>query len=412
MKMEIEKLKQRIETVVPTLNEKQRRIYLASEAITAGYGGITRVHELTGVSRSVLHDGIREIRSNDEIMRDTERVRREGGGRKKVIEKEPEIKRRVLDIVESHTKGDPERVLLHTSKSLRKIAEEINKLDQENPKISHMTVKNILVENEYTMQGNRKEISITECHPDRNAQFEYINYQCKEAVKAKNPVLSIDAKKKENIGNFKNKGAEYHKKGEAVRVLDHDFPLKELGKATPYGVYDIFKNEGFVNVGISSDTAEFAVNSIRKWWEIKGQFDYSHSDEIVITADSGGSNGCRNRLWKTQIQQLANELDKKITVLHYPAGTSKWNKIEHRLFSFISRNWRGRPLDSLAVIVSLIGSTKTSKGLTVDCVVDVNSYEKGIKISDHDLHSVNIYHHLFHGDWNYTIFPCSFIPIL
>ena len=407
--MVIEMLKQRIETVLPTLNEKQRRIYLASEAMTSGYGGVTRIHEITGVSRSAIHGGIREIKSNDEIIADKDKIRRAGGGRKKVIETKPEIASQILEIVESHTKGDPERALIWTSKSLRNIAGEINKSDPENPKISRMTVGNILQENEYTLQSNKKEISGTESHPDRNSQFEYINYQCKEAEKTGTPVLSIDAKKKEKIGNFENNGVEYHKKGEAPKVLDHDFPIKELGKATPYGVYDIFKNEGFVNVGISSDTSEFAVNSIRKWWEIKGQFEYAHSDEIIITADSGGSNGCRNRLWKTELQNLANELDKKITVLHYPAGTSKWNKIEHRLFSFISRNWRGRPLDSLAVIVSLIGSTKTSKGLTVDCIVDANSYEKGIKVSDKELDNVNIYNHLFHGDWNYTIFPHYYI---
>ena len=398
-------IKQRIETVVPTLNEKQRRIYLASEAMAAGRGGVTRIHEITGVSRSAIHDGIREIESNDEIMREKDRIRRAGGGRKKIIERQPEIASQILGIVEAHTKGDPESVLTYTSKSLRNIAGEVNKSDPENPKVCPMTVGSILRENDYTLQSNKKEISGAEVHPDRDSQFEYINSQCKEAQKAGNPVLSIDAKKKENIGNFKNNGVEYHKKGEGTKVSDHDFPTKELGKATPYGVYDIFKNKGFVNVGISSDTSEFAVNSIRKWWEIKGQFDYCDSDEIVITADSGGSNGNRNRLWKTELQNLADDLDKKITVLHYPAGTSKWNKIEHRLFSFISRNWRGRPLDSLAVIVSLIGSTKTSKGLTVDCVVDSNSYEKGIKVSDDALDAVNIFKHLFHGDWNYTIFP-------
>jgi len=403
--MVIEMIKQRIETVMPTLNEKQRRIYLASEALTAGYGGITAVHKITGIARSVIHDGIREIKTDDEIMREKDRIRRAGGGRKKVIEKEPEIESQIIEIVESHTKGDPERVLIWTSKSLRNIAEEINKPDPENPKISRMTIRDALIKNEYTLQANRKEITVTESHADRDSQFEYINKQCNEAIKDGKPVLSIDAKKKENIGNFKNNGAEYHKKGEAVKVLDHDFPIKELGKATPYGVYDIFRNEGFVNVGISSDTAEFAANSIRKWWEIKGHYDYCDSDEIIITADSGGSNGSRNRLWKTELQKLADELNRKITVLHYPAGTSKWNKIEHRLFSFISRNWRGRPLDSLAVIVNLIGSTKTSKGLTVDCVVDKNIYEKGIKISDSQLNDVNIYNHLFHGDWNYTIFP-------
>jgi len=400
-----EMLKERIETVLPTLNEKQRRIYLASEAMTAGYGGVTRIHEITGVSRSAIQDGIREIKSSDEIIVDKGRIRRMGGGRKKIIESQPEITNQILDIVEAHTKGDPESVLRYTSKSLRNIAGEVNKPDPENPKVSPMTVGSILRENEYTLQSNRKEISGSEVHPDRDSQFEYISKQCKEAIKDGKPVLSIDAKKKENIGNFKNNGVEYHKKGESVKVLDHDFPIKELGKATPYGIYNIFKNEGFVNVGISSDTSEFAVNSIRKWWEIKGQSDYCDSDEIIITADSGGSNGNRNRLWKTELQNLADELGKKITVLHYPAGTSKWNKIEHRLFSFISRNWRGRPLGSLAVIVSLIGSTKTSKGLTVDCIVDGNSYEKGIKISDSELDSVNIYKHLFHGDWNYTIFP-------
>jgi hypothetical protein len=255
------------------------------------------------------------------------------------------------------------------------------------------------------LQANRKDLPIQKHHPDRNEQFEYINEQAKIFFLNGAPVISIDAKKKELVGNFKNQGGEYYKAGEAEKVYDHDFPIQELGKATPYGVYDIFKNAGFVNVGVSNDTAEFAVESIRKWWMMTGKERYSNAEEIMITADSGGSNGYRVRLWKAEIQRLANEIHKKITVLHFPPGTSKWNKIEHRLFSFISKNWRGKPLISLAVIVNLISATKTEKGLKVDCVYDEKEYKKGIEVTEEEFDALNIRQHAFHGEWNYTIMP-------
>jgi hypothetical protein len=257
----------------------------------------------------------------------------------------------------------------------------------------------------YSLQGNRKDIPINGQHADRDVQFKYINKMAKLFFLKGVPVLSVDAKKKENIGNFKNSGEEYHKKGNAPKVLDHDFPIEELGKATPYGIYDIFKNHGFVNVGVSADTAEFAVESLRKWQSIIGSKTYPESKEILITADCGGSNGYRTRLWKVELQRLSNELKKKITVLHFPPGTSKWNKIEHRLFSFISKNWRGQPLVSLAVIVDLIGSTKTDTGLKVDCVIDRSSYPRGIEVSNEEFNSIKIKRHKFHGDWNYSISP-------
>ena len=305
-------------------------------------------------------------------------------------------------IIEPHIKGDPMTFLTWCSKSLRHIEKA---LEDEGYDVSYVTIAKILRDEDYTLQANRKELSTQKESPDRNRQFEYINEQTRLFFLKDAPVLSVDAKKKENIGNFKNSGAEYHKSGDAPKVLDHDFPIEELGKATPYGIYDIFKNEGFVSVSISKDTAEFAVESIRKWWNIVGHMQYPDAKEMLITADCGGSNGYRVRLWKAELQILANELDKKITVVHFPPGTSKWNKIEHRLFSFISKNWRGRPLISLAVIVSLIGSTTTDKGLKVDCVVDDGEYERGVEITDEEFDSIVIKPHKFHGEWNYTISP-------
>jgi hypothetical protein len=257
----------------------------------------------------------------------------------------------------------------------------------------------------YTLQADRKDITVNVQHPDRNAQFEYINEQAKKFFRKGVPILSIDAKKKEKIGNFANKGREYYQKGKGPKVLDHDFPIPELGSAVPYGVYDIFTNHGFVSVGISADTAEFAVQTIRKWWKLVGSIAYPKAKEILITADSGGSNGYRVRLWKARLQILADELGIEITVLHFPPGTSKWNKIEHRLFAFISKNWRGRPLISLALIVNLIGSTKIGDGNKVECVIDRHKYERGIEISDEEFDAINIKHHKFHGEWNYKIMP-------
>ena len=257
----------------------------------------------------------------------------------------------------------------------------------------------------YGLQADKKTLTVTPSHPDRDKQFEHINSETSKALATGSPVISIDAKKKENIGNFKNTGQTYQPHKTPVEVLDHDFPIKELGKATPFGVYNIFTNQGFVNVGISADTAVFAVESIRKWWYSEGAHDYSDSPEIVITADCGGSNGYRNRLWKYELQKFANEISKPIKILHYPPGTSKWNKIEHRLFSFISKNWQGMPLISSAVIVSLIGATKNEKGLSVTCVLDEATYEPGLKVTDDEFDAINIFPANFHGEWNYSIIP-------
>jgi hypothetical protein len=305
------------------------------------------------------------------------------------------------DLIKGYTKGDPMKPLMWTSKSVRNLEKA---LKDKGYSIGYVTVSGLLKSLGYSLQANRKDLAIQKQHPERNEQFEYINEQAKVSFLNGVPVLSIDAKKKEKVGNFKNSGEEYCKTGNAEKVLDHDFLIEELGKATPYGIYDIFKNAGFVSVGVSKDTAEFAVESIRKWWRMVGKDVYPDAEEIMITADSGGSNGYRVRLWKVELQHLANEIQKRITVLHFPPGTSKWNKIEHRLFSFISKNWRGKPLISLAVIVNLIGST-TAKGLKVDCVIDNNVYEGGREVSDDEFKAINIRQHTFHGEWNYAIAP-------
>jgi hypothetical protein len=397
-----EELKSRIKRMLPVLNERQRRIFLATEALSFGHGGVKTVSEMSGVSRVTIIEGKKEIKKSEQNLLPVGRCRQTGAGRKPITEKHQGLIEAIGRIIEPHTKGDPMTFLTWCSKSLRHIEKE---LEYEGFDVSYVTIAKILKDEGFSLQANRKELAIQKGAPDRNAQFEYINKQTGLFFIRNAPVLSIDSKKKENIGNFKNSGREYHKSGDAPKVLDHDFPLKELGKATPYGVYDIFKNEGFVSVGISKDTAEFAVESIRKWWRIIGHKEYPDANEMLLTADSGGSNGYRVRLWKAELQILANELNKKITVVHFPPGTSKWNKIEHRLFSFISKNWRGQPLISLAVIVSLIGSTVTEKGLKVDCVVDEVEYERGVEVSDEEFNSIVIKPHKFHGEWNYTISP-------
>ena len=395
-------LRNRISQLLPILDERQRRIFLATEAMAIGHGGVKTVSEISGVSHVTIIEGKKELNRNEHIILPIGRCRQAGGGRKTAVEKSKGLIEAIKRIVEPHTKGDPMTFLTWCSKSLRNIEEALIK---EGFDVSYVTISKILREEGYNLQANRKELSIQKSHADRDAQFQYINEQAGLFFIKQAPVLSIDAKKKETIGNFKNGGREYYRSGEAPKVLDHDFPIKELGKATPYGIYDIFKNEGFVSVGISKDTAEFAVESIRKWWGIVGCKEYPKAKEILLTADSGGSNGYRVRLWKAELQILANELKKKITVVHFPPGTSKWNKVEHKLFSFISKNWRGQPLISLAVIVSLIGSTRTDKGLKVDCVIDDGEYERGVDISDEEFDSINIKPHLFHGEWNYTISP-------
>ena len=393
---------ERIRNTISFLNERQRRLYLANEAKAIGYGGITQVSKVSGVSRVTITQGMAEINSEEYQAKAQTRSRKKGGGRKPIEAKNPEIIPELEKLLEPYTKGDPMNPLKWTSKSMRALE---NALAQKGYRISDTVIAEMMKKLGYSLQANRKDLAIKPSHPDRNAQFEYINKTALEQMAAGQPVISIDAKKKENVGNFKNTGAEYSLKREPLKVLDHDFPIKELGKATPYGIYDIMKNAGFVNVGISSDTAEFAVESIKKWWQEVGQEAYPGAKSIYITADSGGSNGVRVRLWKVKLQELSNELGLTLKISHFPAGTSKWNKIEHRLFSFISKNWRGKPLISLAVIVSLIGSTTTDTGLTVKCVVDHNEYKKGIEVSNEELANVNLVRDDFHGDWNYSIAP-------
>jgi len=394
-------LKMKIETMLPELNERQRRLFLAAEARAIGYGGITQVSRISGVSRVTITQGISDLDDNNNDEINLIECRRRGGGRKPVELIQPGIREAIENLIEAHTKGDPMALLLWTSKSVRNIS---SSLKVKGYSASHVLVAAMLKAMGYTLQADRKDITISTQHPDRNAQFEYINKQAKLAYRKGIPVLSIDAKKKEKIGNFANNGREYHKKGLAPKVLDHDFPLKELGNAIPYGIYDIFKNQGFVSVGISADTAEFAVQTLRKWWQMVGRKTYPKAKEMLITADSGGSNGSRVRLWKSELQILADELKIKITVLHFPPGTSKWNKIEHRLFSFISKNWRGKPLVSLALIVNLIGSTKIG-GNKIDCIVDKHEYKRGIEISDDEFEAIKLKPHEFHGEWNYSILP-------
>jgi len=401
-KEEREAIENRILPILPILDERQRRLFLANEAKALGYGGVTAIHEITGISRVTLIEGIKQLNNVTKDALEVGRCRVKGAGRKNVTEKQSGLINKLLEILEANTKGDPMSPLLWTSKSLRNIQKELVAIGYN---ISHLTLAKLIRDEGYSLQANRKDLAIQRHHPERDEQFRFINRQCKLFFACGNPVISIDSKKKENVGNFKNDGVEYNKKGDAVKVLDHDFPIKELGKATPYGVYDIFRNEGFVSVGISSDTAEFAVETIRKWWRIVGEHKYPHSSELLVTADCGGSNGYRVRLWKARLQVLANELGMNITIVHFPPGTSKWNKVEHRLFSFISKNWRGRPLLTLAVIVNLIKSTNTNEGLKVECVLDENEYNRSIEVSDKEFNAINIKPHSFHGEWNYTIRP-------
>ncbi|GHU21094.1 hypothetical protein FACS189475_10310 [Betaproteobacteria bacterium] len=393
---------ERIRQTLPLLDERQRRLYLANEAKAIGYGGVTQVSKISGVSRVTITRGLKEVAKSGSVPLKDKRVRKEGGGRKLTEEKDPSVLRDLELLLATSTKGNPMNPLLWSSKSMRKLE---SALRDKGHIVSDTTLAVLLKMQGYSLQSNKKELAMKPSHVDRDAQFEHINQKAKSYLERGEPVISIDAKKKENIGNFKNSGAEYRKKGEAAKVLDHDFPIEELGKATPYGIYDIMKNAGFVNVGVSGDTAEFAVESIRKWWERIGSKRYPDSKSLYITADSGGSNGYRVRLWKVKLQELSNATGLDLVVSHFPAGTSKWNKIEHKLFSFISKNWRGKPLLSLAVIINLIGATTTKTGLTVECVADHGTYKKGISVSDEALAAVNMVPDEFHGEWNYTIKP-------
>jgi hypothetical protein len=382
------------------LNERARRLLAGAHAKALGHGGIAEVSRQTGLAPATVRAGVRELEQPDTSWTPG-RVRRPGGGRKKTVDKDPTLKRDLEQLIKPVTRGDPESPLLWVAKSVRKLAAE---LQSQGHQVSRRIVAELLDELGYSLQANRKTREGGQ-HPDRNAQFEYINEAVNRQIATGNPAISVDTKKKELVGDFKNAGREWRPKGDPEPVRVHDFKIPELGKVAPYGIYDISRNTGWVSVGIDNDTAEFSVQSIRTWWNEIGKANYPSSSSLLITADCGGSNGARVRLWKLELQKFADELQMPITVAHLPPGTSKWNKIEHRLFSFISQNWRGKPLISHAAIVSLIAATTTETGLTVRAKLDSASYTKGRKVTDQQMASINIRHHDFHGEWNYTISP-------
>ena len=395
-------IKEKYDQVRGSLNERSRRIWAASEAIALGHGGIATVQRATGIAKTTVRRGIDEIKNGENEKNPGSRVRRKGAGRKKLEDCDSKLVRELESLVNPETRGDPESPLLWTTKSTRKLA---GALAERSFTVSHVKVAQLLKSLGYSLQAPRK-TNEGKSHPDRDEQFKYINSQTKEFQNRGLPVISVDAKKKELIGKFANGGREYQPKGSPCEVEVYDFLSIADGRATPYGVYDIVQNTGWVNVGISKDTAQFAVATIRNWWNEMGSGKYKKARKLLIHADGGGSNGSRNRLWKFELQQFATEMNLEVTVSHFPPGTSKWNKIEHRLFSQISKNWRGKPLESLEVIVSLIGSTSTKNGLNVTASIDPNTYEGGIKISDKELRDIFLERHEFHGnDWNYTIKP-------
>ncbi len=389
----------RFDALEPFLNERDRRLFAASEARAAGRGGIAAVSRTTGMARSTIGRGLADLRSG--AVRCSDRVRRMGGGQKPATETQPGILEALNDLVEPSIRGDPEAPLRWVSKSQRHLSAA---LAERGFIAGQKLVGRLLKRLNFSLQANCKTREGAN-HPDRNAQFEHINAEVKAFQASGQPVISVDTKKKELVGDFKNGGRELRLKGNPEPVRVHDFAIPELGKAVPYGIYDVSANAGFVNVGISADTGEFSVASIRRWWYAVGAPRYPDARKILINADCGGSNGARLRLWKRELQVLADELRIEITVCHVPPGTSKWNKIEHRLFSFITQNWRGKPLISYLVIVQLIASTTTDSGLTVACQLDENDYAKGTKVTDAEMAALNIQPAVFHGEWNYTIAP-------
>jgi hypothetical protein len=400
--MEKNLIGERFDLISWTLDERLRRIVCAAEAKVLGYGGVTAVSQATGVSRRAIHAGLKELAERPPGGEPSDRrIRRPGGGRKKVTDLDPTLMSDLESLVEPVTRGDPESPLRWTTKSLRRLADELKAMGHA---VSHASVGTLLGELGYSLQSNVKTLEGGD-HPDRNAQFEYINAQAEGRLKRGEPVISVDTKKKELVGLFKNNGQTWRPQGEPEEVKVHDFIDKELGRANPYGVYDLAQDEGWVSVGTDHDTSAFAVQTIRRWWQSVGAEAYPHATELLITADGGGSNGSRVRLWKVEIQKLADEIGIPITICHFPPGTSKWNKIEHRLFSFISMNWRGQPLASHEVLLNLIANTRTKSGLTVKAELDPGNYPKGIKISDEELAALHLVRHSFHGEWNYSLHP-------
>jgi hypothetical protein len=395
-----EGIRYRYEALHPHLDEKGRRLFAAAEARTVGWGGIKLVSEITGIARSTIGRGLAELDGKTPLSGNG-RVRRRGGGRKPETAKQPGLLEALESLVAPATRGDPERPLLWVSKSYRHLADGLRELGFS---VSHQLVGRLLDRLGYSLQANVKTREGSH-HPDRDAQFKHINERITDFLAAGQPVISVDTKKKELVGDFKNGGREWRLEGEPEEVNVHDFVDKELGKVAPYGIYDVAHNIGWVNVGVSHDTAAFAVESIRRWWRRLGRDLYPGASRLLIMADCGGSNGARVRLWKAELQKLASELGLEIMVCHLPPGTSKWNKIEHRLFSFISQNWRGKPLRTLATIVNLIGATTTTTGLKVYCDVDRNTYPKGVAVGDDEMDALDIRRAEFHGEWNYSLMP-------
>ena len=395
----IERVRAQFHRIEPFLDERGRRLFAANEALALGRGGVTVVAAATGIARSTINRGIAELKAaRNEIGRG---IRRPGAGRKREVERQPGLLAALEATIEDAIRGDPQAPLRWVSRSQRHIAQNLRR---QGFKVSQWLIGQLLREQKYSCQANRKTREGTN-HPDRNTQFEHVNATVKAAIAAGEPAISVDTKKKELVGDFKNAGRELRRQGDPEPVRVHDFEIKSLGKVAPYGVYDIAANQGWVNVGIDADTAAFAVESIRRWWQRLGKARYPKARCLTITADCGGSNGARVRLWKRELQRFADETGLAVSVAHLPPGTSKWNRIEHRLFAYITQNWRGKPLVSHQVIIQLIGATTTETGLTVTCDLDPNLYPKGIVVSDAEMAALNIQPASFHGDWNYTISP-------
>lgn len=398
----IEGIRTKFRALTMVMDERVRRQWAAAEALQLAWGGISCVAKATAISRTTILAGIRELKAQESTESfPSPNIRRPGAGRKPLVDVDPGLWAALDALVDPMTRGHPETPLRWTCKSTRRLAEE---LCRQNHPISDRTVASLLSEAGYSLQANRKTRE-GKNHPDRNGQFEYISCQVQRLQKRGQPVVSVDTKKKELVGDFKNAGQEWRPKGDPEKVRVHDFKDKKLGKAIPYGVYDVANNQGWVSVGIDHDTAYFAANSIRHWWEDMGSKRFPRASEVMITADGGGSNSCRSRLWKVALQGLADQLGLTLKVCHFPPGTSKWNKVEHRLFSYITSNWRGQPLLSHQTVVNLIASTTTTTGLTVQAALDTNVYETGIKVSDEEMAKLRLTPCKFHGEWNYTIAP-------
>jgi transposase len=399
--MDVATLRTKYGRLSGSLTERSRRLWAASEAMALGHGGIALVERATGVSRSTITRGIGEIEADASGNLPPERTRRPGGGRKRATQKDRTLLEDLDALVEPMTRGDPETPLRWTSKSLRHLSDELAAMGHD---VSYALVGRLLKQSGYSLQANRKTREGAQ-HEDRDEQFRYIERRVRRQLREEAPAISVDTKKKELVGDFKNPGREWRPKGSPEPVRVHDFLIPDQGKAIPYGVYDLSRDEGWVSVGVDHDTASFAVHAVRRWWKVMGRPAYPDVDSLLITADAGGSNGPRVRLWKWELQKFANRTGLTITVCHFPPGTSKWNKIEHRLFSHVAMNWRGKPLVSLAAIVSLIGSTTTTSGLRIRSEIDHGSYPLGVKITQEQMAKVQVKPHRFHGDWNYTILP-------